>query len=1138
MKPSLRPSFALTLLVACLMLSAAPLTLFGQSWNNRFKAAARQASYPQATGTTWVGLQGLDRIDDIAVYSQEFLLIFKGPQYYWYRLADNTISAAAPLTAIPGWPGFWAAGIDAAVEWDASTILLFRGDQYIRYDIGSQAIAGAPVSLRNWAGWPAFWTNGVQAAARWDDRTLLLFSGSQYVIYDIYDQRFKGTPLPLSAWIGWPAGWTGLDAAVTLGDGKVYFFRGPEYVQFDVRAGRMDVGSPHPFTAPPVVAQQQQPPVSPGSTGSGLVQGGAPQRQGGQSTSRHTGREETQAQAREDNTYRDTNSRNDASTQPANPGDAANGSPLVVVGGGRLPIGTASIELKGTRGQGVTAISDQRLVPGSEGTIEFWVAARWDPAAIKNPPVEVLKLGSTSKTAWSIFITAERDRVGLFNGEGNGEGQEEWEFDFSDGALHHVALATAEQATELFIDGRSLGERPVGYRAGNTGSVGLPLSIGPFPFAGGIAGVRLWNTRLSDDSVKLLRETPISDLARRSEYASLVGYLEGGGPESSTSGQFKLLPASYPVEGTWSRDGDRVGARKATTGVDRSVLFKPVGLITLRLLPGDHPLAQLGAGVGYVSGLQSGAANSSAYHRSEGGKVLVMMKDDPDTGKLEVRTLQASGRNQYQSGSVALKLVDAGRLQMGQTLYRRATVRAKQQERITASFEKGYYPPGLEYTERGYHLPRLSPWDYRETGSERKIFLHQNQASTDFDFVGEFNIPRGLHYEQDTSAMGKAEETSTFTTSTYYEATRFGVGVSASAGGGIDGIKVGGGFALNTKFRNAIERMKSEEKMHRIEWKECKKYDLVLDRANATLDLQFVEAVQELKRSGNYAGFVDEWGTHYAHGVVYGAKGLRDISITKNAYQKMAESTFDIEAALHAAVDSPVFEAKAEVSGSYGQDNRNQTGGSNLRHEENSESVGWTGPMNLLSCESKESIMPVRLDLRPLDELLGPPFFDDPEIITRVREGLRQAITQVQQRAQAVLAKILSGDQVFDPELIRTRVANRKRLEKQNADRQAQAQTEAPKPKSCPAKTYRYEYYYAFVEFNLPTTVDGQSVKYLNGKLYAGWKNGCNRIWWSDVEFTCQDGQWQQGTFSHDGDGLCHGSYNWQQPHMKTGLKD
>lgn len=76
------------------------------------------------------------------------------------------------------------------------------------------------------------------------------FKGSQYVSYDIAGAKVDGGfPKAIAGnWPQWPAAWnSGINAAVNWGDGKAYFFKGDQYLRYDIRANTVDQGYPRPI---------------------------------------------------------------------------------------------------------------------------------------------------------------------------------------------------------------------------------------------------------------------------------------------------------------------------------------------------------------------------------------------------------------------------------------------------------------------------------------------------------------------------------------------------------------------------------------------------------------------------------------------------------------------------------------------------------------------------------------------------------------------------------------------------------------------------------------------------------------------------------------------------------------------------
>ena len=86
------------------------------------------------------------------------------------------------------------------------------------------------------------------AVVNWGNGKAYFFRGNEYVRWDIQgDRTDPGYPKPLyPTWTGLP--WTdGVDAVVNWGNGKAYFFHGNEYVRWDIKSDRADPGYPKPF---------------------------------------------------------------------------------------------------------------------------------------------------------------------------------------------------------------------------------------------------------------------------------------------------------------------------------------------------------------------------------------------------------------------------------------------------------------------------------------------------------------------------------------------------------------------------------------------------------------------------------------------------------------------------------------------------------------------------------------------------------------------------------------------------------------------------------------------------------------------------------------------------------------------------
>src|SRR4051812_34797458 len=81
---------------------------------------------------------------------------------------------------------------------------------------------------------------GIDAAVAWPNGKVYVFKGPFYLRYDLASGKLDdGYPRPIKDnWPGMP--FTSIDAACVWPTGKAYFFKGTQYVRYDVAADRVD----------------------------------------------------------------------------------------------------------------------------------------------------------------------------------------------------------------------------------------------------------------------------------------------------------------------------------------------------------------------------------------------------------------------------------------------------------------------------------------------------------------------------------------------------------------------------------------------------------------------------------------------------------------------------------------------------------------------------------------------------------------------------------------------------------------------------------------------------------------------------------------------------------------------------------
>jgi len=198
------------------------------------------------------------RIDDVVMWDNGKAYMFHGSGYIRYDVAGDRMDAGYPLPIDGNWPGLvdsFASNIDAVVMWDNGKAYVFAGNQYVRYDVAADsADAGYPLLIAGpWRGFPSAFEASIDAGVIWPNGKAYFFKGSQYIRYDVgADSTDPGYPRPIAGnWPGLPPDFTaGIDAIVVWDNGKAYIFKGKQYCRFDIDANRVDAGYPLDIAGP------------------------------------------------------------------------------------------------------------------------------------------------------------------------------------------------------------------------------------------------------------------------------------------------------------------------------------------------------------------------------------------------------------------------------------------------------------------------------------------------------------------------------------------------------------------------------------------------------------------------------------------------------------------------------------------------------------------------------------------------------------------------------------------------------------------------------------------------------------------------------------------------------------------------
>ncbi|WP_408952889.1 hemopexin repeat-containing protein [Lysobacter sp. Hz 25] len=187
--------------------------------------------------------------------------VFRGGDYYKYDIAADRVVSGYPQPIATNWPGLetfagGARNLDAAVDAGNGEVYFFKDAQYVRYDLAAGAVdAGYPAPIAGrWPGLEKFagGARDLDAALFFSRSKLYFFKGDQYIRYNLDSDRadsYYPAYLSESTWPNsgyWPAHWSG---ALNFASGKSYVFKPGEYLRYDRVLDRADAGYPAPITA-------------------------------------------------------------------------------------------------------------------------------------------------------------------------------------------------------------------------------------------------------------------------------------------------------------------------------------------------------------------------------------------------------------------------------------------------------------------------------------------------------------------------------------------------------------------------------------------------------------------------------------------------------------------------------------------------------------------------------------------------------------------------------------------------------------------------------------------------------------------------------------------------------------------------
>lgn len=191
--------------------------LFNGSDNTRYdsKNNKADANYPAVMSKDWPGLPSEFQSDlDDVVNLNDALFFFKGSKYLKFDIKKAKV-VEGPKAIVEGWPALkefgFETGVDAATEWavwgegtsepNAEYVLFFKGDQCVTYNLSShvadkKAITDKFPDLKKSA--YGDFSRDLDTVLLWNNEKAYFFKGDEYIRYDLKTNVFDMNPTAIS----------------------------------------------------------------------------------------------------------------------------------------------------------------------------------------------------------------------------------------------------------------------------------------------------------------------------------------------------------------------------------------------------------------------------------------------------------------------------------------------------------------------------------------------------------------------------------------------------------------------------------------------------------------------------------------------------------------------------------------------------------------------------------------------------------------------------------------------------------------------------------------------------------------------------------------------------------------------------
>lgn len=313
-------------------------------------------------------------------------------------------------------------------------------------------------------------------------------------------------------------------------------------------------------------------------------------------------------------------------------------------------------------------------------------------------------------------------------------------------------------------------------------------------------------------------------------------------------------------------------------------------------------------------------------------------------------------------------------------------------------------PVSFDLAVRCYDITKMDLEDFQNRADcQQHIFIELNEMKNTTDYYistnpghGPVVVPLGWRYEQNDGGAGGGRTRILESESDVNHSESQKIGFKS----GLNLLGLDFSFSRTKATKERVQDM-ADNKVTYAQYEFIQTHSaLVLEKENARLNPDFHSLVANTlakQKKPNYSRLIEKFGTHYSYATTMGATGRLFSRMTYESVVKLHESGTDIKTGMSAGVTIPTEAGKVSESGDGNSavSKSDQDQMKSILGDDFGQYVCFGGT----SCDGREAKgdawVPVLLDLRPLSDLLGPPFFQeiDSAKLRELQTGLAKAIT-------------------------------------------------------------------------------------------------------------------------------------------------